>query len=281
MHVAPSWLTAAALILCMATSFTVAAAPVESTATDTMPSTSLLNDRFIFEFGGYYSRSSTQASLSGPGGGAGVAVDFESAFGLDERNLSGIGGFVWRMNDRWRLDIEYFELNRSASKTLETQVEWGGQTFPIGTTVDATYDFNDTRASVGYSFFKRPDKELGIGLGLHATRIKASVQSTGGSVSESGNVFAPLPVLNLYGAFALTDQWTLRLRMDWLSLTYGNYTGDVRDMTIDVHYQPFRHVGFALGMRSLVLDLQIDDPDWTGRARTVFTGPAAVMTVSF
>ena len=69
--------------------------------------------------------------------------------------------------------------------------------------------------------------------------------------------------------------------MDWLSLTYGNYTGDVRDMAIDMHYQPYRHVGFALGMRSLVLDLKIDNPDWTGRARTVFTGPAAVMTVSF
>ena len=121
----------------MATSLTVVAAPVESTTTDTIPSTSLLNDRFIFEFGGYYSRSSTQASLSGTGGGAGVAVDFESAFGLNERNMSEIGGFVWRMNERWRLDIEYFELNRSASKTLETQVEWGGQTFPIGTTVDA------------------------------------------------------------------------------------------------------------------------------------------------
>lgn len=273
-----SSLIAATLILGLATTFPVAAAPAE---TETIPSHPLLNDRFIIEFGGFYSRSSTQAGLSGPGGGVGVVVDFESTLGLEERNITGIGGFVWRMSDRWRLDIEYFKLNRNATTTLATQVEWGDQTFFAGTTVDATYNFYDARVSAGYSFFKTRDKELGIGVGLHVAGIKTSVQVTGSGVAEAGDVLAPLPVLNLYGSFALTDQWAVRLRMDWLSLAYGDYTGDVRNTAIDVLYQPFRHVGFGLGVRNLVLDLKIDKPDWVGRARTVYAGPAAFMTVSF
>jgi len=281
MHSTRSWVTAATLILGLATTFTATAAPAEPTTTEAIPSHPLFSDRFMFELGGFYARSSTQASLSTAGGGGGVIVDFEDAFGLDERKLTTIGGFTWRMTERWRLEVEYFGLNRSATRTLATQVEWGDQIYAAGTTVDASYNFYDTRVSAGYSFFKRRDKELGIGLGLHVAGIKASVAATGGGTAEAADVLAPLPVLNLYGLFALTDEWAVRMRLDWLSLTYGDYAGDIRNTAIDVLYQPFRNVGFGLGMRGLILDVKIEDPGWTGRARTAYTGPAAFMTVSF
>ncbi len=281
MHTTRSWFTAVTLILALATAYTAAAAPAETAATETIPSHPLFSDRFIFELGGFYARSGTQASLSGSGGGAGVVVDFEDTLGLEERKLTAIGGFTWRMTERWRLEVEYFGLNRSATKTLATQVEWGDQIYAAGTTVDASYNFYDTRVSAGYSFFKRRDKELGIGLGLHVAGIKTSIETTGGGAAEATDVLAPLPVLNLYGLFALTDAWAVRMRMDWLSLSYDDYSGDVRNSAIDVLYQPFRHVGFGMGMRSLVMDVKIDSPDWTGRARTAYTGPAAFMTVSF
>lgn len=277
MHTTRSWLTAVTLILGTTTAFSAAAAPAE---TETIPSHPLFNDRFVFELGGYYSRSSTQAGLSGTGGGVGAVVDFESTLGLEERSLTPITGFLWRMTERWRLEVDYFRLDRDANRTLATDVTWGDQTFVAGTTVNSVYNFYDARVSAGYSFFKRRDKELGIGLGLHVAGIKASLEAAGVG-AEAADVLAPLPVLNLYGSFALTDEWAVRLRMDWLSLTYGDYAGDVRNTAIDVLYQPFRHVGFGLGMRSLVLDVKIDDPDWRGRARTVYTGPAAFMTVSF
>jgi hypothetical protein len=78
MHTTRTWLAVATLILGMAGAVTAAAAPAE---TETIPSHPLLNDRFVFEFGGYYSRSSTQASLSGSGGGVGAVIDFESTLG--------------------------------------------------------------------------------------------------------------------------------------------------------------------------------------------------------
>ncbi len=281
MHSTRSWVTAATLILGMTAAFSAAAAPAETATTETIPSHPLFSDRFIFEFGGFYARSGTQASLSGSGGGAGVVVDFEDTLGLDERSLTGIGGFTWRMTERWRLEVEYFGLNRNATRTLATQVEWGDQIFTAGTTVDASYNFYDTRISAGYSFFKRRDKELGIGLGLHVAGIKASIETTAGGNAEATDVLAPLPVLNFYGMFALTDEWAVRMRMDWLSLTYGDYSGDIRNTAIDVLYQPYRHVGFGFGMRNLMLDVKIEDPNWTGKARTVYSGPAAFMTVSF
>jgi hypothetical protein len=248
--------------------------------TDAIPNHPSLNDRFSFELGGFYSRSSTQASLGPSGGGTAVVVDFENTLGLEDRNLSAIAGFLWRITDRWRLEVDYFSLNRDATRTLATNVTWGDQTFTAGTTVNSKYDFSDIRVSGGYSFFKRRDKELGVGVGLHVAGIKTSLQASGVG-AEATDVTAPLPVLNFYGTFALTDEWAVRMRVDWLSLNYDVYSGDLRSTAIDLLYRPFRNVGFGFGLRSFVLDVEIDDSNWRGRARTSYTGPTAFVNVSF
>ncbi len=269
------------LVLSLFASLAVATGRAEAAATEgVIPNHPALNDRFAFELGAFYFQTSTQASLSGSGGGGGAVIDFEDALGLTDRSWGAIGGFLWRMTERWRLEVEYFQLNRSGSRTLGTQIEWGNQVFPIGATVNSSYDFSDARVGVGYSFFKRPDKELGVGVGLHVATIKTSIESAGIG-AEATDVLAPLPVLSLYGVFALTNEWAVRMRADWLSLSYDAYSGDVRNMALDVLYQPFRHVGFGLGARNLVLDVTIDKADWVGRARTAFSGPTMYMTVSF
>ena len=88
------------------------------------------------------------------------------------------------------------------------------------------------------------------------------------------------PALTDRFAFALTNEWAVRMRLDWLSLNYDEYSGDIRSTAIDVLYRPFRNVGFGLGLRNLLLDVEIDDDKWRGRAKTTFTGPAAFVTVS-
>jgi hypothetical protein len=162
------------------------------------------------------------------------------------------------LNDRFAFELGAYYSNSSTAASL-------GQSI---------------RISTGYSFFKRRDKELGVGIGLHVAGIKTSIQSAGIG-AESTDVLAPLPVLNLYGAFALTNEWAVRMRMDWLSLSYDEYSGDIRGTAIDVLYRSFRHVGFGVGLRTLIVDVEIDSSDWRGKARTAFSGPTAFMSVSF
>ena len=64
--------------------------------------------------------------------------------------------------------------------------------------IDSKLNFSDFRTSVGYSFYKTSDKELGVGLGLHVLSYQASLSSTTLG-TEGGNVLAPLPVVSLYG----------------------------------------------------------------------------------
>jgi hypothetical protein len=249
-------------------------------AADEVPQHRLLNDTFRVTVGGFYAESNTAARLSSSTGGVGVDVNFEDTLGLEARKPVGEFAAYWRFAERWRVDVDYFRLNRSATRQLSADLAWGDQTFTAGTTVNSNVQISDLRAALGYSFFRRTDKELGVGLGLHTLGFKASIDAAGvGGRTES--VTAPLPFIGLYGAFALTDTWALTVRADWLSLAYDKYSGGIRASAIDVVYQPFKNVAFGVGLHSLNLRLDVDNPNSKFQARVALQGPAAFMSVSF
>jgi len=258
----------------------IAVAADATPPSEPIPNHPALRDRFTFVLGAYSPKTTTDALLTPASGGSGVGVNFEDTLGLDDRNLVGFGGFRWRFSERWRMEAEYFSLSRDATRTLAADVTWGDQTFSKGTTVNSTFDFSDLRLGAGYSFFKTRDKELGLGFGAHVAKMKADVNAAGIG-AEGADVLAPLPVLNLYGLFALTNEWAVSMRADWLSLSYGAYTGDIRNTALDVLYQPFRHVGFGFGARALNIDVSIDNTNWHGSAKMAFQGPIAFVTASF
>jgi hypothetical protein len=254
--------------------------PFAANAADETPQHRLLNDRFRLSLGGFYAQSTTEARLSTPTGGVGADINFEDMLGLDERKLVGEAAMYWRFAERWRLDLNYFSLNRSANRVLAEDVIWGGTPYPTGTGVNSGYRVTDLRAAVGYSFFRRPDKELGFGLGLHSTKFQTSLDAAGiGARSES--ITAPLPIAVLYGNFALTDTWALALRADWLSLSYDKYSGSVRSTAVDFVWQPFEHWAFGFGVHNLTLRLDVNNPDARLTTRIVFQGPAAYASLSF
>lgn len=248
--------------------------------TGPIPEHPMLSDDIVITLGIFYPRSTTSAALAPSGGGTGTVINFEDTLNLDKRSVAPNVGIFWRASENWRVNFEYFDISRDATRTLAQEIQWGDSTFTAGTTVDSTFDFSDLSVSAVYSFFKRPDKELGIGLGMHVAGIKSNIQASGIG-AEKADVTAPVPVVNFYGMFALTDRWAVNMRADWLSLTYGDYSGDVRNIEINALYQPYRNIGFGIGVRSLVIDIGSDNPDWRGQARVAFQGPAAFTTVSF
>lgn len=242
----------------------------------------LLNDSFRLSLGGYRAESTTEARLSAQPGGVGADVNFEDLLGLEKITLVGEASMYWRFAERWRVDLGYFRLNRNGTRTLDTSVDWGGVNYPIGAVVNSNYRISDTRVAVGYSFFRRSDKELGVGFGLHRAAFEASLEATGvGTGATSQSVTAPLPFLTFYGNFAITDTWALALRSDWLALSYDKYSGGIRATAIDFVYQPFAHFAFGFGVHTLTLHLDVNNPSSQLQTRVVFQGPAAFASYSY
>ena len=260
-----------------------------------IPQHRLLNDTFRLRLGTYYAQTTTEANFTTQNGGAGVDVNFEDLLGVGSRKWVGEAAMYWRMTEHWRVDFDYFSINRGATRTLARDVTWGDFSYSAGTEVNSTTKISDLRAVVGYSFFKRADKELGAGLGLHMTGFAANINATasgsvsggGGSVSASGggasseSVSAPLPVASVYGDFALTDTWALSLRTDWLSMNYDKYSGAIRATAVDFVYQPFTHFAFGFGVHSLTLALDVHYSNSQTQVRFVSHGPVAFVAYSY
>jgi hypothetical protein len=258
----------------------LAVAPLLARAADDVPNHRLLTDKFRVSLGGFYAESTTQARLAANNGGVGADVSLEDALGIDARALIGEAQAYWRFGERWRVDASYFRLARSASRNLSVDVTWGDNTYSAGSLVNTQFTVSDLRAAIGYSFFRTQDKEIGIAGGLHMTGFKVALDSAGaGARSES--VTAPLPVVALYANIAFTDRWAFSVRSDWLSLAYDKYAGSIRSTAFDLVYQPWQSFALGVGLHSLTLRLDVDNPHSQFGARMVLQGPAAFASFSF
>ena len=255
-----------------------AAARAEQVAVPVHPA---LNAPFYFTLGAFFPSTATQAQLTGNATGVGTLIDLEQSFNIDSHKTVPSFSGRWRVNYRWRVEADYFEMNRDNTRTIDRQIEWGDQVFPINTQVSTKFNFSDLRVSAGYSFFRTADKELGIGLGLHLASYDVSLASSTGGGGQGEDVTAPLPVLSLYGQFALTDRWAVGTRLDRFSLEYDKYDGSLTALNLDILYQPFRHVGFGAGYRGLFVKLEVEGDRARAKFRQTFEGPTVYMNVSF
>ena len=243
-----------------------------------------LNDTIFIGLGTLYaSKTSTTAQLNSEKLGVGTVIDFKNTLGMSDTAWGPDAQFRWRMSERWRLEANYFWITQSGSKTIDQDIQWGDVVYPVNTQLTAKMNFSDLRTSVGYSFYKTSDKELGVGLGLHWLWWQASLNSQVLG-SQGGHLLAPLPVVSLYGGFALNEQWSVNARIDEFSLTYQQYHGGITVLGLNLLYQPFRHVGFGLGYTALYLNLSAASSglgEFQGKYNQNVQGPTFYLTASF
>lgn len=227
-----------------------------------------------------FSETTSSAQLNSTRFGVGANVDFENALAVEStKSVPYATGHI-RFGDRWRVEGEYFRLNRSGSRSIDRDIQFGDRLFPVNAEVSSEYDFSDIRLSLGYSFFRRPDKELGAGLGVHIAQYNVALTSaTVGSEAEK--LTAPLPVLSLYGQFALTDRWAIAGRMDRFRLNYSSYHGNITGIALDLMYQPFKNLGFGLGTRALNVALDAERENRLARFKHTIQGPTLFVNASF
>jgi hypothetical protein len=252
----------------------------QRTAAQDIPSHPALADRYYFGVGVFFPKTSTQAQLQNKVSGVGATIDFEQSLDMERSKTVPTAFGRWRIGERWRVDAEYFALNRTSERTLDREIQWGDQTFPLNAQVAAKFNFSDLRVSAGYSFFRTTDKELGVGLGLHVASYETSLRTATAS-GEGEDVLAPLPVLSLYAQFALTERWAMGGRLDRFSLSYDKYDGSLTSLGLDIVYQPLRHFGIGAGYRGLFIRMEVEGDRNLLRLRQTFEGPLLFVNASF
>ena len=218
----------------------------------------------------------------------GSVIKLEDDLDLDERKGTPYLTLGMRLGDRWRLEFEYYELNRSSSKTLTRQIEWGDTTFPLGVQINSTFDTTVYRFTGGYSFIKDPVAEAGVGFGLHITDFSTGLSGIGsgpnGSAAfqnEKRDTLVPLPTAGLYGTYKVSDQVSLRGRVDFLSFKYDDYDGRLINWMASVDWRFARNWGAGVGYRYVDYKLDASNPDFRGEINYNFKGPTIFLNAAF
>ncbi|HWK51415.1 MAG TPA: hypothetical protein VNR40_16085 [Steroidobacter sp.] len=253
-------------------------APSADAAEEDVPDHPVLRDAWYISGGALYARSNVVASLNKTL--LGTLIDFEDDLGLDRYDWMGLWTVRWHFTKRWQLEVEYFNLDRSNTQSLERNITWGNLNVPVTATAHSRFNIEDFRVGIGYSFFKTQDKEVGIGLGAHVARLQAGLTTTNFG-SEETSESAPLPFITTYVRLALTDRWLLSMRVDRLSLSSGDIDGSVFSSGLDVIYSPWRHFSFGLGYRDIDWQISSSSNRWNGRAQVQESGPMVFIATQF
>jgi hypothetical protein len=239
-----------------------------------------LQDRWSVQLGIYTPNVATTARLNGAGGLVGTEVSFEEDLGFAERNDMPAFLASVRLGERWKIEAEYLSLQRDNSRALSRTINWGDNTYTVGTTVTSEFNSDILRLSGAYSFIKDAQMEAGFALGLHSTDFKISIAASGIG-SDTGEVLAPLPTLGFYGAYALTPKWLISGRVDIFSLDYDDYEGKLVNATLGVDYRLFRNLGLGAAYRFIDYDLSVTTSEYNGGINYRFSGPLLYLVSSF
>jgi hypothetical protein len=216
-------------------------------------------ERYSLSLGGFVTNLNTSVTLGSADMGTGITTDLEEALGLDTSLTVFRADATARLGDsrRHRLDFGYWDLRRHSSKRLGADVEYGGQTYPIGTTVDSYFNLSVFKGGYSYSIMQDERLDFGVGVGLFVMPIDVGISAAGvGSTEEK--VTAPLPTFNVRFDVALTPKLFLRQGLEVFYLEVGNFRGGLLSGLLTLEYKPWEHFGFGGGYNFFILGIKAD-----------------------
>ena len=251
------------------------------------------NDRFWAIGGAFFTTSNSNLRLDNVAlGSIGTTVDLETDIGLPVHKTLPYGLAGLRLGKAFRIEGEYFKLNRTGNRSLDKSITIGDTTFNAQANVAGLLESTTYRVAVGYSPLLTDKAEAGVALGFHITDFRVQFIGAGSVSSGSGIVtsalaaeersqLAPLPTISGYGTYALSPVFALHGRADWLSLKIGDYSGSLVELQGNVTARVIKNVGIGGGYRYTNYVFKAHKNDFSGRLQYEFRGPVVFLEVAF
>jgi hypothetical protein len=221
----------------------------------------------------------------------GVDADFEDdgnvqqSIDSDDSQTTGMLDFRWRFTDNWSFQGDIWDTNSQSKETLTEDFPFEDETFQAGTFVESGVDTTIGRLFWGRSFNRTPSTDWGVGLGLHWIELDVYVEgqvllsgSSTGFQRETASASAPLPNFGIWYMHSWSPNWVVMARLDWLDVTFDEFSGSLLDASVGVNYQMTDHFGVGLAVNAFELDVSVDSDSWGGDLETSQYGPRLSLT---
>ena len=216
-----------------------------------------------------------------PPGVTGTPVNAESDLGLPHRESQGVVDFMFRLRDRNKVRVGYFETNQSGSQTLANDVVFGNQTFPAGELAQTAFKLQQFNITYTYSFIRNSHFEVGSGLAVYFLQIDLIGQVPAQNLRQEVTAATPFPALPLDLTWSLSSRWAATAQAAYLRINHHNRGGWYQDTHADIQYRWLTNFVVGAGYASIRTDLTHRNGSFPGVVNLSIKGPQLFVRFSF
>lgn len=245
-----------------------------------------LSDKLKFRLGTFFIGSTETEVQLNSGSLVGAIINISDNLNVDtKKDVLRLDGY-YRFSDKHRLDYGWYKLNSSGTKTLSKDIDYNGETFPAGGTVNSIFNTETFKVNYTWSFHHDDKIELSLGTGLHVTKyeivLSGETLSAPGVVSrEESDVTLPLPVIGFRLGYMINPNLEFTTSYDLFSLSYDQYEGNFQDVNFLLEYRFSKHVGISGGFNFNHLDLTYREGQTTLKVNDSVRGAVLFMTLTY
>jgi hypothetical protein len=245
-----------------------------SYAHENVSNSSKERDSLYIRLGSYFVwHSETKMNITSPFL-LGATLDVNSDLNMDDPGYIGRIDAYYRIKRKHAIGFSFYSLNQSGSTTAGREITIPDPadptrpvTIPVGADVQSQLSSDIYRLNYIWSFYRSNQTEMALNLGLHVTRLEASIRGeliAGDplSINETAvDVTAPLPVIGARISYKPTNKSRISFENNIFLLSYDKYRGSYIDTSVFLEYQLFKKVGIGGGVNFNSLDLVAEDTD--------------------
>jgi hypothetical protein len=227
-------------------------------------------------------RTSVRLDPSDMPGVKGTPVNAERELGLPARDQTGTVEFMFRLRQRSKLRINYYETDRSGSQVLANNVVFGNETFAAGQLAQTSLDFRMFDLTYTYSFVRTEHLEIGTGVAAYFLQVQAQGSVPALFQYQSVSAADPFPAIPLDLTWVLSQRFAFVARGAYMKITLNGFHGSLEDMHSDLQYRWSPH--FAVGAGYSVVRLSVSGTttdSFPGYFALNVSGPEAFVRFSF
>jgi hypothetical protein len=208
-------------------------------------------DRWTLRVGGYLTGLDTKVRLDSPTGGEGTTVSLEDDLGFSNSESLPRFRLAVILGQRHEISGGYYKTDRDSSVTLQKEIEWGDEVFPIDVTVTGFYNTEFIDLAYTYWFYSSEKTSLGIRGGLVFVTLGSGIgiQGTGPGIGGEEDISTDIPVPQL--GFGLNQylgaRFVLTGGLGYIAFNLDDWEGSVASAKLAIEHRTWNYFGFGVG----------------------------------
>ena len=221
-------------------------------------------------------------------------IDFEDDIGFDSQLKIGVVKGTWRIADRHRLSLLYSQIKRTTSVTSNKDIEAGDTIIRSGASIGASVKTHVFDIEYLYSYYKRPNLELGVSAGIYWMNSLTELTAAGNVRIEGADqdvfrdnyeayqrLIAPLPLVGLSASYEIEPRWLAHAYARYLDVTINDINGRILSLIVKTEYFFTEHVALGAAYTSFDVSVRQDGVVFINKLQYGYNGLQAYLTLSY